>query len=490
MLYNSYIFIFCFLPVVLIGYYILNHFQYYKSATIWLCFASLFFYVFFNWSYLVIILSSILGNYLLSVRIRPQEISETNGTVDLKRRLYLFIGLTGNLGALFYFKYFDFFISNLNQVFGTDFRLLKLLLPLGISFFTFQQVSYLLDCFHGKIPGYALSEYALFVTFFPQLIAGPIVLHSEMIPQFMDKERRKFQSDNFAKGLMAFSFGLSKKVLLADTFAKAVDAGYSNVDSLGTANALIVMLCYTFQIYFDFSGYCDMATGIGKFFNIDIPMNFNSPYRAKTITEFWSRWHMTLTRFFTAYIYIPLGGNRKGLCRTCCNVMVVFLVSGIWHGADWTFILWGIMHGAASVVTRIFREKIKDWHPAFSWLCTFSFVNAAWIFFRADSISQAIEFIRQIYNLNFTPVLGGIRDAFLLPEFGWLLERLGKREYSYMLWAGFLLFGLSACLQMKNTNERLEGFRHQASSAVICGILSVWSVLSLSGVSVFLYWNF
>ena len=368
--------------------------------------------------------------------------------------------------------------------------MLQLLLPLGISFFTFQQVSYLADCYHGKVPRYALSEYALFVTFFPQLIAGPIVLHSEVIPQFMDKGNRRFQSENFAKGLTAFSFGLAKKVLLADTFAKAVDAGYSNVGSLGTANALIVMLCYTFQIYFDFSGYCDMATGIGKFFNIDIPMNFNSPYRAKTITEFWSRWHMTLTRFFTAYIYIPLGGNRKGLCRTCCNVMVVFLVSGIWHGANWTFILWGILHGAASVITRIFREKIEGWHPAFSWLCTFSFVNVAWIFFRADSISQAIEFVRQIYNLNFTPVLSEIRDAFLLPEFGWLLDRMGKRGYSYMLWAGFLIFGLSACLQMKNTNERLEGFRYRASSAVMCGILSVWSVLSLSGVSVFLYWNF
>lgn len=490
MLYNSYIFIFCFLPVVLIVYYLLNHFKFDKAATIWLCFASLFFYVFFNWSYLIIILSSVLGNYLLSIWIRPQEIKGSGSLFGLHREIYLFIGLLGNIGALFYFKYFDFFISNLNQFFGTDFRLLQLLLPLGISFFTFQQVSYLLDCYHGKVPKYAFFEYALFVTFFPQLIAGPIVLHSEMIPQFMDRGNRKFQADNFAKGLMAFSFGLAKKVLLADTFAKAVDAGYSNVGALGTANALIVMLCYTFQIYFDFSGYCDMATGIGKLFNIDIPMNFNSPYQAKTITEFWSRWHMTLTRFFTTYIYIPLGGNRKGLCRTCCNVMVVFLVSGIWHGANWTFILWGIMHGAASVVTRIFREKIKDWHPAFSWLCTFSFVNVAWIFFRADSISQALEFIRQIYNLNFTPVLGGIRDSFLLPEFGWLLALLGKSGYSYLLWAGFLIFGLFVCLQMKNTNERLVSFRNQISSAIICGILTVWSVLSLSGVSVFLYWNF
>lgn len=490
MLYNSYLFIFAFLPIVLTGYYMLNHFSYYKAATIWLCLSSLFFYGFFNWSYLLIISGSILGNFFLSYGIRPHDVKAGRISSGLQRRIFLVIGLLGNLSTLFYFKYYDFFISNLNQLFGTDFRLLQLLLPLGISFFTFQQVSYLVDCYQGKVPRYSFFEYALFVTFFPQLIAGPIVLHSEMIPQFLDKRNRKFQTDHFAQGLLAFSFGLAKKVLLADTFAKAVDIGYANVDSLGTANALIVMFCYTFQIYFDFSGYCDMATGIGKFFNIEIPMNFNSPYRAETITGFWERWHMTLTRFFTTYVYIPLGGNRKGMRRTCCNVMIVFLISGIWHGANWTFILWGILHGIASVLTRIFQKQIKEWHPAFSWLCTFSFVNVAWVFFRADSISQAHTFLWQIYNLEFTPVLGEICDAFVLPEFSWLLELLGKGEYSHLLWGGFLLFGLFACLQMKNTNERLREFRYTVPSAILCGILVIWSVLSLSGVSVFLYWDF
>ena len=233
-----------------------------------------------------------------------------------------------------------------------------------------------------------------------------------------------------------------------------------------------------------------MATGIGKFFNIDIPMNFNSPYRASTITEFWSRWHMTLTRFFTTYVYIPLGGNRKGKLRTYINVMIVFLVSGIWHGANWTFILWGVMHGAASVVTRIFKKQIENWHPAFSWLCTFSFINVAWIFFRAESISQAIDFLRQIYNLNVTPILDGIRDAFVLSEFRWMLGILGKSKYLYLLWVLFMLFGLFASLQMKNTNERLDLFNKTMFSAVISGLLAVWAILSLSGVSVFLYWNF
>ena len=491
MLYNSYVFILAFLPVTLMGYYMLNHLRYYRGATIWLCLASLFFYGFFNWSYLPIILLSIVINYTFSRQIRPQKTAGGGYFLsDIYRKCLLIFGLFCNFGALFYFKYFDFLISNVNALFGTDFTLLHLLLPLGISFFTFQQVSYLLDCYRGEVPEYSFPDYALFVTFFPQLIAGPIVLHSEMVPQFVDLNNRKFQADNFAKGLMAFSFGLAKKVLLADTFAKAVDVGFSNIEYLGTVNALIVMFCYTFQIYFDFSGYCDMATGIGKFFNIDIPMNFNSPYRASTITEFWSRWHMTLTRFFTTYFYIPLGGNRKGKLRTYINVMIVFLVSGIWHGANWTFILWGVMHGAASVVTRIFKKQIENWHPAFSWLCTFSFINVAWIFFRAESISQAIDFLRQIYNLNVTPILDGIRDAFVLSEFRWLLGILGKSKYLYLLWVLFMLFGLFASLQMKNTNERLELFNKTMFSAVMSGLLAVWAILSLSGVSVFLYWNF
>lgn len=199
---------------------------------------------------------------------------------------------------------------------------------------------------------------------------------------------------------------------------------------------------------------------------------------------------MTLTRFFTTYVYIPLGGNRKGKLRTYINVMIVFLVSGIWHGANWTFILWGVMHGAASVVTRIFKKQIENWHPAFSWLCTFSFINVAWIFFRAESISQAIDFLRQIYNLNVTPILDGIRDAFVLSEFRWLLGILGKSKYLYLLWVLFMLFGLFASLQMKNTNERLELFNKTMFSAVMSGLLAVWAILSLSGVSVFLYWNF
>lgn len=300
MLYNSYIFILAYLPIVLIGWYALNHFKIYNAALGWLVMSSLFFYGYFNWSYLPIIVISIIVNYVLSMLIIP----DTKYRLGNKtRRVILILGLFGNVGVLFYYKYFDFFAENINALFKTNISMLNLLLPLGISFFTFQQISYIVDSYKGKQSKCSILEYAIFVTYFPQLIAGPIVLHSEVIPQFQNKENRRFNSDNFAKGLCAFSIGLAKKVLVADTFAKVADYGFANIEGLGTINALIVMLSYTFQIYFDFSGYCDMATGIGKFFNIDLPMNFNSPYKAVTITDFWKRWHMTMTRFFTTYIY-------------------------------------------------------------------------------------------------------------------------------------------------------------------------------------------
>lgn len=206
---------------------------------------------------------------------------------------------------------------------------------------------------------YSFLNYVLFVTFFPKIIQGPIALHYEIIPQFDDEKNRKINSENMAKGIMAFAFGLAKKVLIADLFGNVANIGFENVAELNTLTALITMFAYTIQIYFDFSGYCDMATGIALMFNIKLPMNFNSPYKATTITDFWKRWHITLTRFFTQYVYIPLGGNRKGKIRTYINVLIIFLLSGIWHGANYTFIVWGILHGVGSVITRIFKDRIE-----------------------------------------------------------------------------------------------------------------------------------
>lgn len=323
MLFNSYIFILLFLPVTLIGYYIFNKFKKYKLAKTFLLVMSIWFYAYFNITYLPIIITSIIFNFMIYKGMQKDK---------LNKKILLIIGIIFNIGMLIYFKYFDFFIENINVLFKTDFALKHILLPLGISFFTFQQVSFVIDSYKQEVPSYKILDYALFVTFFPQLIAGPIVSHDEIVPQFEDLQNKKLNFDNFAKGIYAFTLGLAKKVLIADMFGKIVNYGFINAGGLNTTNAILVMLAYTFQIYFDFSGYCDMATGIGLMFNIKLPMNFNSPYKSLNIIEFWKKWHITLTRFFTKYVYIPLGGSKKGTARTYANIFIIFFLSGIWHG--------------------------------------------------------------------------------------------------------------------------------------------------------------
>ncbi len=494
MLFNSYIFVLLFFPIVLIGYFTLNHFNKYNFAKVFLLTASLFFYGYFNWWYLMIIVSSIILNYLFSLTMlkTPKEKSVLRKTV-------LAISLTLNIGSLFFFKYYDFFISNVNGIFNTNAPLLNLMLPLGISFFTFQQLSYVIDSYKNEVPVYSFLDYSLFVTYFPQLIAGPIVTHDEMVPQFADPEKKKFNADNFAKGLYGFAIGLAKKVIIADAFGLVVDSAFADVSELGSLNAVFVMLSYTFQIYFDFSGYCDMATGIGKMMNIDITMNFNSPYKAINIVDFWKRWHITLTRFFTKYIYIPLGGNRKGTVRTYLNILIVFLVSGIWHGANWTFILWGILHGIANAVTRLIDKKTNVFSKAKSpaphfifWLITFVFINLTWVIFRADSVAQALEFYKELFSFSLSPLNEAFFDSLrcdglklvcdFIPLVGDYIIRLAP--------ALLMIFALCSSTLMKNTNERMACFKPGFIKAFATAVILVWCIMSFAGVSSFLYWNF
>lgn len=492
MLFNSYIFVLVFFPIVLIGWFGLNHFKQYQAAKIFLIIASLVFYGYYNWWYLLIIVLSVILNYSFSSIM----LSEEEGCRKI-RKLIFGLALTVNIGSLFFFKYFDFFIGNVNAIFKTDFPFLHIALPLGISFFTFQQLSYVIDSYKGdeNIKKYNFFDYALFVTYFPQLIAGPIVTHDEMVPQFADLSKKKFNSDNFAKGLYAFAFGLGKKVIIADSFGLLVDTAFADVSNLGTVNAVLVMLAYTFQIYFDFSGYCDMATGIGKMMNIDIAMNFNSPYKAVGIVDFWKRWHITLTRFFTRYIYIPLGGNRKGTVRTYVNILIVFFVSGVWHGANWTFIVWGILHGVANAITRAvdhktewFSQKENKILRAFLWILTFVFVNLTWVIFRADSLGQAGEFFRQLINFN------GIKpDIELLKTmFVGGFELLGRfiPKFSIITVVGLYAFAFIASVFMKNTNERTLAFKPTYPKVLLTTGLLFWCIMSFAGVSSFLYWNF
>ncbi len=493
MLFNSYVFVFAFFPIVILGYFGLNHFKQYKAAKIFLTGASLYFYGYFNWSYLLIIVSSILLNYLFSNILLSDKIK-----INL-RKLTLCIAVTLNVGSLAVFKYFDFFSTNINAVFNTSLPLLNLLLPLGISFFTFQQLSYVIDSYKQDVPKYAFFDYALFVTYFPQLIAGPIVTHDEMVPQFADESKKKFNADNFACGLFGFALGLGKKVVIADTFGLVVDSAFTDVSGLGTLNALFVMLAYTFQIYFDFSGYSDMAMGIGKMMNIDITQNFNSPYKAIGIVDFWKRWHITLTRFFTRYIYVPLGGNRKGTARTYINIFIVFCVSGLWHGANWTFIVWGILHGLASIFTRIidnktglFSQKKSKLLKVILWIATFAFLNLTWVMFRADSIAQAFDFYKELFSFNFielnrdflrTMQMDGVR---LLSEF---IPVVGDyiKDYSW-LW----IFGLAFVLSVffKNASYMIKNYKIKWYHPVITAGILFWCIMSFGGESSFLYWNF
>lgn len=484
MLFNSYVFILFFLPLALTVYFLLNHFHQEKMAELVLIAMSLWFYAYFRKEYVAVLLVSILVNYVISkmlLKIREY------------RKALLLFGIVCNISVIFYYKYFDFFLENVNFLFHTSYGMKNILLPLGISFFTFQQISYLVDSYRYETVGYSLTEYALFVSFFPQLIAGPIVTHDEMIPQFRESSRKKFHHETFALGVFRFSVGLSKKVLLADTLGAAAEWGYSHPGSLSAASTIVLSLIYMFQLYFDFSGYCDMACGIANMFNIQLPINFNSPYKAVSIKDFWNRWHMTLSRFLKKYVYFPLGGSRKGKIRTYLNIFLVFLVSGIWHGANWTYILWGIMHGVAQVFYKVFG-KIWDRLPkVFRWLGTFIFADFAWIMFRANSLTDFKTLMANIFTWKPGGISRGMIECFDVIEFTYLEEHVsvlgrvvGKLPAIHM-WI-VLAVAFVAAIFGRNCYER--EMKLSAANAIRCIVLLVWSVLSLSGISTFLYFNF
>lgn len=488
MLFNSYEFIFVFFPVVLIAYFLLNRIKKYTAAKLFLLAASLFFYGYFKPIYLLIMISSILVNYYSCTIMR--KISNTRA----KRAVFACVLLL-NISALFMFKYYDFTINTINAVSGLSLKTLGILLPLGISFFTFQQLSYVIDSYYDKVPYYKLLDYANFVTYFPQLIAGPIVLHDELVPQIDDLEKKKFNYENFAKGIFIFSLGLAKKVLLADKFATVVNYGYENIADLGCLNAVLVILSYTLQIYLDFSGYCNMASGIALMMNIELPINFNSPYKATDAIDFWKRWHMTLTRFFTTYIYIPLGGSRKGKLRTYLNVMIVFLISGIWHGANWTFIIWGLIWGAAQVMTRILKPLIDKIPKPIMWFVTFLFINITWVIFRADSLAQARDMLAQLANFDNMSIATDIYKAFQDNMLVWICNNvipIGGSILKTNLTFIFTVFALALTTipKIDNCDEMTQKFKPTVWRSVLTSLLIICSIMSLSGISTFLYWNF
>ena len=504
MLFNSYIFIFIFLPLTLIGFFSLNHFKRYEMAKLFLALMSLWFYAYFNTYYLSIIVGSILANYLLSYIISKFE-NRVSDNKTLRKTIFLLLGIALNLSIFIYFKYLDFIIENINILFSSHFRLHNILLPLGISFFTFQQLSFIIDRAKGTAKHYGFINYVTFVTFFPQLIAGPIVLYDEMMPQFEDEGNKHFNIDNFSRGIILFVFGLSKKVLLADVLAGAVNYGFSQALFLDTTSTLLMILAYTFQIYFDFSGYSDMAIGLGRMFNINLPVNFNSPYKACSVKELWQRWHMTLSRFFIKYVYIPLGGSRKKRARTLFNIFMVFFLSGVWHGANWTYIAWGTMQGLLVVWDNLgiigvkgSNDKIKskiEMPRWLGWILTFGFFNISLIFFGSDSIKTSLQLFKNIFRFHNTGYLPKLAANINIPELYIVSKFIDMKmpQYNNTLYViiFILLLIISALIiRGKNSLEISNSSKLSTKTALLVSFLLVWCIISFSQVSTFIYFNF
>ena len=484
MLFNSYIFIFAFLPVVFSVYHILLKHRDVLSAKVFLVLASLFFYSWWNIAYLPILVFSLLFNFYIG------ELLQKAAAAD-RKKLVLITGVITNISLLAYYKYADFFIDNVNYLSGSDIENLDLLLPLAISFFTFQQIAYLVDCYRGSVKEYDFLNYALFVTFFPQLIAGPIVHHKEMMPQFMrDSRHHRINYENVAAGLFIFSIGLFKKVVIADTFSVVATNGFDLAENLNVFEAWITSLSYTFQLYFDFSGYTDMAIGCALLFNIRLPINFNSPYKATDIRDFWRRWHITLSRFLRDYIYIPLGGNRQGDLVMYRNLMATFVIGGIWHGAGWTFIVWGVMHGVAMVVHALWVRAGMAMSSFFAWFVTFNFINISWVFFRAkdfDSVKKVLGGMFTgdfILDYHFRDKLDFLHDKNIV--YGPWLQNI-HAENKVIL---YLVLALIMVTLWKNSNALIQDAAYSRWQAFAASILFLSAVLNMNTASEFLYFNF
>ncbi|HUL94372.1 MAG TPA: MBOAT family O-acyltransferase [Usitatibacter sp.] len=471
MLFNSYEFLLFFLPVVTAGYFLAHGLDSRLRGNdsrplfpnLWLVAASFFFYAWWRAEYLWLLVVSITVNFFVGRAIVHRWAQGLNS------RGLLVAGIAFDLLLLGYFKYANFFIANVSQLLGVAPLHLDVILPIGISFFTFTQIAFLVDASKGKAQEPDAVNYSLFVTYFPHLLAGPILHHREMMPQFADPTNKRVDWDNVARGLLLLAIGLGKKVLVADTLAQQVAQGFESFYPLGFADAWLVILCYTMQIYFDFSGYTDMALGMALMMNIRLPRNFDSPYRQRNLQEFWRHWHMTLTRFLRDYVYIPLGGNRRGEAWTACAIVITFLLGGLWHGANWTFVAWGLMNGVGLALLRSWpRAGIRL--PAFvAWAITFAFVNLAWVLFRAPDLSTAGWFFKSL--------TGG--RGFQGPRLDWPYYTLA-------------VLGIACVLAAlpRNSNRIAAETKLAWPWQVATALLLAGGILSLGNPTEFLYFNF
>lgn len=463
MLFNSYEFLLLFLPVVLAVYYTLGYKHRYQLATGWLVLASIFFYGYWDVRFVPVLLLSIWFNFLIGRRIEQ----------SYHKKQYLLLGLAGNLLALGYYKYTGFFLEQISALTGADLFIPQIILPLGISFFTFTQSAYLVDAYRGETTGYSFLTYCLFVTVFPHLIAGPIIYHKSMIPQFTNKVNCHINYDNMAKGLALLVIGLFKKTLIADNVSLWVNSIFDHYDQLNYLEAWAGALGYTFQLYFDFSAYSEMAIGLGFMLNLSLPVNFNSPYKSLSIIDFWRRWHMTLGTWVKSYLYIPMGGNRHGEFAKMRNLFISMLLIGLWHGAGWTFVLWGGIHGVLLMINHQWRRLGIALPKVICWLLTFLSVVVAWVFFRADNISQAMHILATMTDFQ---------NIFVAAD-NWNVDKDAKNVYLSIL-------GLGALLCLPNPVILIERFRANWLWYVLILIMFLVSLYQMNTYTEFLYFQF
>lgn len=541
MVFNSFPFLFAYLPVVLIAFWVSRRYLETKWADLCLIVASL---IFYGWNYpkcLPVLLGSLIVNYVWGCllykdltkepkttkkKIAGKTVGKTGSELNnsvRKRKCILGAGIVLNVAVLCFFKYARLLPA---------FQGMEVDAP-GISFFTFTQIAFLVETYRGNIVPMGMREYGLYVSFFPKLMQGPIMLPEDFQAQRGDekateehKKRTRAVFKNFAlrstqtkdewwekllRNVILISLGLFKKVILADTLGQAVATGFENVSALNAIDAWVVMLSYTLQLYFDFSGYCDIAMGVAAFFGYDLPLNFDSPYKAVNIMDFWKRWHKTLTDFLTKYVYIPLGGNRKGTFRMYVNFLIVFFVSGIWHGAGWQFVVWGMMHGVLYAITRAVSGRGKDNNVrteadsgrihrmlrglshGVSVLLTFLYVNVAWVFFRASSVKEGVRFLHRLVRGGAGKVSRTIAEAFNLDEFWYVIKvfHLDRSSNSYFyVMVLFLIVCLLLIWVTPNAVQIAKKCKLNVGMILLAAVLFVWSVISFSGVSTFLYFNF
>lgn len=486
MQFNSAIFVFLFLPITWAVFWVLRRYTPTKLVLSWLVISSLFFYGWWNPIYLGLIILSIGINYMMGLWGDHHSNS--------KKILTLSVGF--NLILLGYFKYFNFFVHNIESISGSDFNAPTIILPLAISFFTFQQIAYHVDVYKHKAVELDFIKYALFVSFFPQLIAGPIVHHKEMMPQMDTVKTNPLRLDgDIFSGLLLFTIGLFKKVIIADALAEFANPLFNAdlINYVPTAwESWTATFAYTGQIYFDFSGYCDMAMGLALLFGINLPINFFSPYKSRNISEFWRNWHITLGRFLRDYLYIPLGGNRVGMMAQMRNVIVVMFLGGLWHGANWTFVIWGLVHGAMLAVHAAFTKltSITIPKPA-AMALTFLCVAITWILFRADDLTDAIIILKSLDNFD----IARLPDFYDAPFIFTGTELLGLTSFQAFYWLGFaalLAFGFPNSIQIKDklSTSLSPALKHGVIGLLLATIIILMMINACKETNEFIYFNF